>query len=294
VRIGIGPDASMTVGKAEIVTSKPVAASLMPAGLDKLLDREELRDLMTYLLTTRPVMRDYATLPRDGVGHAPHPRTRAELDAVLAGAPAPPRPVGPIKVTLVAGPKDHGFGEHDYPRWQQVWSRLLSLAPNVVVSTAWDWPSPRQWEDSDVLVFFKRGNWTDQRSRQLQGHIDGGGGAVFIHWACEAGDHASTLASVIGLASNSRLTKYRHGILDLSFDGSSPHPITRGFETTRFHDESYWNLVGDPARQQTLAGSRGLWMVMAMEHWRSISGRSRPSKERCWSLTSPKISTMET
>jgi len=37
--------------KADISTSEPMTVSLMPAGLEKTLTREELRDLMTYLLT---------------------------------------------------------------------------------------------------------------------------------------------------------------------------------------------------------------------------------------------------
>ncbi len=253
VRIGIGPAASLTVRKADIASLKPLAASLMPAGIDQLLAPAELRDLMTFLLTAPPVMRDYASLPRDGVEHAPAPRARAEIEAVLAGAPDPALPIKPIKITLVAGEKDHGFGEHDYPRWQQVWSQLLSLAEEVEVSTAWNWPSARQWEEADVLVFFKRGNWNADQSRRLQAYLDAGGGAVFIHWACEADEHAESLAKVIGLASNSRLTQYRHGLIDLTFDERSPHPITRGFGRTTFHDESYWDLVGDPSNQQTLA-----------------------------------------
>ncbi len=38
------------LSKAEIVSTEPMAASLMPAGLDKALTKEELRDLMSYLL----------------------------------------------------------------------------------------------------------------------------------------------------------------------------------------------------------------------------------------------------
>ena len=80
----------------------PLAQSLMPAGLDKTLSAEELRDLMTYLLNEAPHMRDYPSLPRDGVEHAPVARTTAELAAILAGAPDPPAPTKPIEVTLVA------------------------------------------------------------------------------------------------------------------------------------------------------------------------------------------------
>ena len=35
----------------------------------------------------------------------------------------------PIHVVLVAGPKDHGPGEHDYPAWQKAWQLLLSRWP---------------------------------------------------------------------------------------------------------------------------------------------------------------------
>jgi putative heme-binding domain-containing protein len=41
--------------KSEIVKTEPMAVSLMPPGLDKTLTQEELRDLMTYLLSERPL-----------------------------------------------------------------------------------------------------------------------------------------------------------------------------------------------------------------------------------------------
>ena len=253
VRLGIGPNVVKVVKKEEIKSARPQAQSLMPVGLLDTLTTAEVRDLMTYLLHEPPVMRDYPSLPRDGVEQAPSPRTRAELDVVLAGAPEPPLPTRPIKVVLVAGKKDHGFGEHDYPRWQHVWSHLLAMAADTQVSTAWEWPSLLQWAEADVLVFFKKGNWSPERSLQLKKFVRRGGGAVFIHWACEGGDHAPELSEVLGLASDAGQTKYRHGLVDLAFGNGSEHPITRGFETTRFHDESYWNLVGDPERLNTLA-----------------------------------------
>jgi putative heme-binding domain-containing protein len=42
------------VGKEKIAKTEPMSLSLMPAGLDKALSKEELRDLMTYLLTSDP------------------------------------------------------------------------------------------------------------------------------------------------------------------------------------------------------------------------------------------------
>ena len=40
--------------KTGIAKTEPMTVSLMPAGLDKVLSKEELRDLMTYLLTEAP------------------------------------------------------------------------------------------------------------------------------------------------------------------------------------------------------------------------------------------------
>ena len=67
-------------------------------------------------------------MPRDYAGSEkrPKPRTVAEVNAVLAGAPNPPEKTRPIRVVLVAGPKDHGPGEHDYPAWQKAWAELLA------------------------------------------------------------------------------------------------------------------------------------------------------------------------
>ena len=43
------------IAKETVVKSEPLTASLMPAGLDKVLTPEELRDLMTYLLMPAPL-----------------------------------------------------------------------------------------------------------------------------------------------------------------------------------------------------------------------------------------------
>src|SRR5437773_364727 len=58
-------------------------------------------------------------MPRDHAGPRPKPRNAAEVNAVLAGGPNPPLPTRPVRIVLVAGKKDHGKGEHDYPAWQK-------------------------------------------------------------------------------------------------------------------------------------------------------------------------------
>lgn len=232
------------IAKSDVETFSPQKVSIMPEGVTKTLSAQEMSDLMKFLLSPRPVM------PPDLSG-APRSRTRAEVDEILAGS-EPSDSTKPLKIVLVAGPKDHGPGEHDYPAFQKAWSTLLSDAPNVAVETAWEFPAPAQLESANVLVFYQRGSWDDDRQAAIDAFLARGGGLVYLHWAIEAGPKAGQFASIVGLAGNAELTKYRHGPLDLVFD-RQPHPITRNFTQAHFHDESYWALVGSAQSLKSLA-----------------------------------------
>ncbi len=237
VVLGLGAGAEIRVPKADVVSQTPLKTSIMPPALDDVLGAGDYRDLMAYLLTESPLMGVYAD------GERPAKRTRAELDAVLAGAPSPRLPTRELKIVFVAGKKDHGKGEHDYPRWREVWSRLFTLAEKVSLELAEEWPDAAQWQRADAVVFYRRGDWSEARARDFDAFLARGGGATFIHWALEAGEAAPALATRLGLASNRAQTKFRHGPLDLIFDPTTQHPIARNFGRVSFHDEIYWNLV---------------------------------------------------
>jgi type 1 glutamine amidotransferase len=182
-------------------------------------------------------------MPEYGKAAAPPPRTRAEVEAALAGAPEVP--ATPIRICLVAGRKDHGPGEHDYPAWLDVWTCLLRMGDRVTVRTAMEWPAAEELRAADVLVFYQQGKWTEERARDLDAFLARGGGAVYLHYAVDGGADAEGFARRIGLAWKGGRSKFRHGALELKFEPG--HPIARGLGTLKFHDESYWNLVGDPA-----------------------------------------------
>ena len=63
-------------------------------------------------------------------------------------------------------------------------------------------------------------------------------------------EHAARTAAGLGLAWGAG-SKFRHGELDLIFDGK--HPIARNLSRVHLHDESYWNLKGNPANITLLA-----------------------------------------
>ncbi|HOX56963.1 MAG TPA: ThuA domain-containing protein [Candidatus Paceibacterota bacterium] len=177
----------------------------------------------------------------------PPPRKRAEVEAVLksadvSGGGTEPS-AAPFEVVLCAGPKDHGPCEHDYPLWQTRWAALLGSSRNVQVGTAWEWPSPKQWQTARVIVFYSNNpGWNTARGAELDAYLERGGGLLFIHYAVDGHHDVEALAKRIGYAWRGGFSKFRHGPLDLKCVES---PLTAGFSSVHFVDESYWNLVGD-------------------------------------------------
>lgn len=185
---------------------------------------------------------------------APAPRTRAEVDAVLRTVPPDPTAAARrLRILLVAGPKDHGPGEHDYPKWQKEWAPLLAKAPNVDVVTAFPWPTAEQWEGADLAVFYLKTQWNASQLAEIQKHQERGGGLVTIHWAIGCDQNWHDHARHFGLSYKS--ASYRHGFVNLRL--SLPdHPIARGLPREMpFVDEPYWPFIGDPSKVTVLATS---------------------------------------
>jgi len=192
-------------------------------------------------------------MPNDVPLEAPPVRTQAELAAVLAGSIPLANDLRKLNIVLVAGKKDHGPGEHDYPAWQIQWGQLLAAAPNVELQSAWDFPNEDQLAEADVLVFFQKGAWNDDRAKKLDAYLARGGGAVYIHWAVNGDDRVADMSARIGLASKGGSIRYRHGPLTLDMHNTD-HPIMRNIDQLKLYDESYWKLTGE-VKNVTLFGT---------------------------------------
>src|SRR5437762_12269991 len=59
----------------------------------------------------------------------------------------------PLRIFLRAGPKTHGPGQHDGPRWLAEWKPMLT-ARGAKVDGAVGFPSAEQLEHTDVLVMY--------------------------------------------------------------------------------------------------------------------------------------------
>ncbi len=228
------------VARSDVIQLKPSALSIMPDGF-KALGEEKLTDLLTFLTQED--------------GKAPPSRTRAEVEAVLSKctetAPDPPRP---INLVFCTGPKDHGPGEHDYPKWTAGWKDLFGKAPNVRVSQAFKVPDRGQWDLADVVVlFFMDGAfWTDERLAEIDRLLARGGGLVVMHSAVIPAKEPAKVAERLGLSWEPRKSKFRHGPVDLKL---ADHALTRGVPDLKLVDESYWPLLGDVSKVAVIATS---------------------------------------
>jgi len=222
---------------------------------------------------------------RSRAAEAPAPRARAEVEAVLAQAPAPPSEdaLKDLNVVLWADVKDHGPGEHDYPRWQKRWAvllggkgaggsdaaqvnlhgpardddgRALAGAPKVNIELAWKWPANDQFESADVMVMFcyrtggEKRSWNDQQIKRVQRYLTQGGGLVVVHPATftdrnliESGRR--DVAALTGVAFDLATIMVRHGPVDLNIVAGE-HPICLGLPSRiSLFDEPYWPPVGN-------------------------------------------------
>lgn len=208
----------------------------------------------------------------------PPPRTRAEVGAVLGKAAAEPITAQPrpLHVVLVAGKKDHGPGEHDYPQWQKQWETLLAKAPGVCVSTAFGRPDQSAWDAADLMVFYCWGPqfWDAAAYKQLDAYLARRGGLAVLHSAVISDADRQGLADRIGFAwASGKETKYRHGPHDLTF-AKTDDPLTRGFAALHVVDEDYWPVLARGEGVTVLATTPddgGDWPML----WTRQAGRGR-------------------
>lgn len=233
--------------RKDVRAIEPMKQSLMPEGLAAALSKDQLEDLMTFLLTNplEPTKITRLDPPM------PPARTQKEIAPFLSAQTA--NSSKPIRILLCSGPKDHGVDEHDYPVWLDRWNRLLALADNVTVATHSGFPSAEQLAKADVTVFYSANpGWDANAGKLLDEYQKRGGGLVYLHYGIEGGKDPMGLAERAGLAFYA--SAFRHGPMELIFNDNA-HPITKGFSRVKFLDETYWALKGDPKRVHNLADS---------------------------------------
>lgn len=247
LRITNGEAQQHEVATDDVEEMSASSVSIMPQGMEQKLGADGLRDLLTFLLIP-------AAQTSEPIGVAPPPqRTPEELAALALPAKTDTNvPPKPLRILLVWGHKDHGPGEHDYPRWRAEWSQRLAGLAGVSVRTALNWPTADQWATADVAILYHfHQDYNAQRLAELDAFLAQGRGLAVLHSATVSGN-PEALAQRIGLAAKAGPTKYRHGPTELHFTNAG-RGLFGVLPSLPLVDETYWPLIGDPSLVSVLA-----------------------------------------
>jgi putative membrane-bound dehydrogenase-like protein len=151
----------------------------------------------------------------------------------------------PLRVYLRSGPKSHGPGAHDHPRFLADWVPLLN-SRGAVASGGNTFPTAAQLAATDVLVIHAQegGNITGADRTNLEAYLARGGGLVVIHAAAVSKD-TDWYKSIIGGSWRQGTTKFLEAPMHLYFVDRE-HPITRHASNWQMNDEIYYDMDLSP------------------------------------------------
>ena len=152
----------------------------------------------------------------------------------------------PLRVFIRSGPKSHGPGAHDHPRFLADWVPLLN-ARGAVASGGNTFPTAAQLAATDVLVLHAQeaGNIDAPDRANLTAFLARGGGLVVIHAAAVARD-TDWYKSIVGGSWRQGTTKWLEAPMHLYFRDRA-HPITRDASNWQMDDEIYYDMDLLPA-----------------------------------------------
>ena len=95
----------------------------------------------------------------------------------LATVAAESQTVAPLRVYIRSGPKSHGPGAHDYPRYLKDWVPLLNER-GAQATGAETFPTKAQLDETDVVILHKQeaGNIEEADRKNLNEYLARGGG----------------------------------------------------------------------------------------------------------------------
>ena len=141
-----------------------------------------------------------------------------------------------------SGPKSHGPGAHDHPRFLQEWVPLLN-ARGARATGALTFPTRADLEQTDVLVLHAQeaGTITDPTDRaNLNAFLARGGGLVVLHAGSVSRD-PDWFKTIAGGSWREGTTRWLEGPMHLYFTDRE-HPIANGASNWSMNDEIYYDM----------------------------------------------------
>ncbi len=169
------------------------------------------------------------------------------IAAVLVGAAAAPVQVapqsapGPLRIFIRSGPKSHGPGAHDYPRFLKEWVPMLNER-GARASGAETFPTREQLAETDVLILHKQeaGNIEPAERVVLNEFLARGGGVVVIHAGTVSRD-PDWFRTIVGGSWRNGTTRWLEGPMQLYFTDRD-HPIVKDSSNWEMDDEIYYDM----------------------------------------------------
>lgn len=168
-------------------------------------------------------------------------------------APTPPgQKKGGLRIFMLSGLKSHGAGAHDYPRWLDTWSKLLT-EQGAVVDGALSFPSEAQLAGTDVMVIYRgdAGYMTPAQRALLQAYVKRGGGLVTFHDSL-CGPEPTDMATLVGAGK-------KHGEVNYTWTATlnytvvdKDNPIIAGMPM-EIYDEAFYKLDFAPGVKPLLS-----------------------------------------
>ncbi|HEV8541581.1 MAG TPA: PVC-type heme-binding CxxCH protein, partial [Verrucomicrobiae bacterium] len=171
----------------------------------------------------------------------------------------------PLRIFIRSGPKTHGPGQHDAPRFLKEWVPLLNERGAKATGRN-GFPTAQELENTDVLIIFSAegGTIASEDRANLDKFLKRGGGLVTLHDGV-CGTDSQWFKTVIGGAWEHGHSKWYEGNVGVYFVDTD-HPITRGVSNFDINDEVYWDLHMMP-EAHVLATSFQSVFVIAPQMW---------------------------
>jgi putative membrane-bound dehydrogenase-like protein len=147
----------------------------------------------------------------------------------------------PLRIFIRSGPKSHGPGAHDYPRFLKEWVPLLNeRGAKATGSEAF--PTKAQLDETDVLILHKQeaGNIDPADRTNLNDFLARGGGVVVIHAGVVSRD-PDWFKGIVGGSWRNGTTKWLEGPMHLYFTDRDS-PITKDASNWSMDDEIYYDM----------------------------------------------------
>jgi putative membrane-bound dehydrogenase-like protein len=147
----------------------------------------------------------------------------------------------PLRVFIRSGPKSHGPGAHDYPRFLKEWVPMLNER-GARATGAETFPTKAQLDETDVLILHKQeaGNVDEPDRRNLDEYLARGGGLVVIHAGTVSRD-PDWFKGIVGGSWRNGTTRWLEGPMHLYFTDRQS-PITTGASNWEMDDEIYYDM----------------------------------------------------